>query len=319
MNTLGPVVAIVGPTAVGKTDIAVALAQRHGGEIVSADSMAVYRGADIGTAKPTPAQRRAVPCHLIDVVEPSETFDVAEYRRMATEAIEAIKQRGRLPFVVGGTGLYVRALLDGLGLTSVPANSAVRAELWQVARLQGSSTLHAQLAAVDPVTASRLHPNDTVRIVRALEVWKCTGEPLSVWIERDQQQRRPVASVRIGLSVAMDVLDRRIDARVDAMMASGLLDEVRALMSRGARPAAGIMRGLGYRELGDHLMGTSSLAEAVTAIKRNTRRFARRQRTWFRGDPSVQWLDITGLSLDEAADRVSAKIQPREKGMKNNG
>jgi tRNA dimethylallyltransferase len=320
MTRCGPdIVALVGPTAVGKTDVAVALALRLHGEIISADSMAVYRHADIGTAKPTPAQRALVPVHMVDVADPRETFNVAEYRRLALDAVHGIVQRGRRPIVAGGTGLYVRALLDGLGLAGVPADTDLRRSLVEEAKQRGAAVLHARLSAVDPMTAARLHPNDTVRIVRALEVYDLTGVPLTTWIERDREQRQPLPSVRIGLTMDRKSLDERINRRVDAMIANGLVQEVRRLLESGAREGHGVMRGLGYREIAMHLRGTLALHEAVDLIKRNTRRFARRQWTWFRADRHIRWLDVTSMALDEAAGEIAAMLSQYKEGWTQDG
>ncbi|MBM3495423.1 MAG: tRNA (adenosine(37)-N6)-dimethylallyltransferase MiaA, partial [Armatimonadetes bacterium] len=200
--------------------------------------------------------------------------------------------------------LYVRALLDGMGLAGVPADPEIRSELNERAAQHGSPALHADLAKVDPETAARLHPNDAVRIVRALEVFRLTGLTLSAWIERDRTTRAPIPALRVGLTMRRPELDRRIDARVDAMMSAGLRDEVAVLLARGAQPGRGVMRGLGYSEMCDHLSGTLALDEAVSTIKSNTRRFARRQLTWFRPDRSIHWLDVTGMVASEVADRI---------------
>ncbi len=300
----GNLLAIVGPTATGKTDVALGVALRSDAEIISADSMAVYRGADIGTAKPSAEQRALVPFHLLDVAEPGDTFNVAEFCRLASEALADIARRGRRAVVVGGTGLYVRALLDGLGLTHVPADPAVRRELSERAAAAGAPALHAELKVVDPATAARLHPNDAVRIIRALEVFRSTGRALSEWLERDAAERRELPAVRIGLTMDRTELDRRIDARVDRMVEAGLVEEVERLRKRMGPNRGGILQGLGYREINEYLDGHTTLPDAISAITRNTRRFARRQMTWFRADKRICWSDVTGLDVNEVVSRV---------------
>jgi tRNA dimethylallyltransferase len=298
------IIAVLGPTAVGKTDLAFELASRIGAEIVSADSMAVYRGADIGTAKPTPGQRALVPCHLLDVVEPNATFNASEYRDLARAALTGIADRGRAAVVVGGTGLYVRALLDGLSLAGVPADPSVRAELMARAREDGSVALHHELSAVDPASAARLHPNDTVRIVRALEVRRLTGRSLTEWIAEDRASRRAIPALRIGCRMGQAELDARIEARVDRMMEEGLIGEVVALREAGAIRDRGIMCGLGYAQLCAHLDGDMPLADAVGMIKRDTRRYARRQMSWFRSDRGIRWVDASGARPHDVAETI---------------
>jgi tRNA dimethylallyltransferase len=289
-GALAPLAVLCGPTAVGKTSLAVALAQRLDAEIVCADSRTVYRGMDIGTAKPTAAQRAAVPHHLLDVADPEETFTVAQFQRLAREAIAAIRQRGRLPLLVGGTGLYIRAVVDDLGLPAVPPDPVLRARLEADARAAGPAALHARLQALDPVAASRIHPHNVRRVIRALEVCLATGRPIS------SQQRRgpPAAAVIVGLWRARPDLYRRIDARVDEQLSAGLLEETRRLLQRGVPLQAPAMQGLGYKELAGYLLGRYDYAEAVRRLKRHTRRYAKRQLTWFRRDARIRWVDATG-------------------------
>lgn len=299
-----PLLAILGPTAVGKTEVAILAARTLGGEIISADSMAVYRGLDIGTAKPTPSQREQAVFHVIDAADPTSAFNAAEFRRHAVAAAASCRARGKLPIIAGGTGLYVRALLDGYGLAGIPANSDVRAELEAEVRSAGVHGLHQRLAAIDPPTAARLHPNDRVRIVRALEVWHLTGVPLSVYIERDRRSGAKMPVVRVGLSMSMDVLDARINDRVERMFEAGLVAEVRGLLDRGVPTDAPAMRALGYRETVEYLMGAMPHEACVSLVQRNTRRYARRQMTWFRGDTDVRWLDVTASPPDETVGRT---------------
>jgi tRNA dimethylallyltransferase len=287
-----PIVVVVGPTAAGKSGLALALAHAVDAEIVSADSQQVYRHFDIGTAKPAAAERRAVPHHLIDVVEPDAPFSAARFVELADAALAAIAARGRRAVVVGGTGLYVRALLRGL-FDAPPPDPAIRAEHRRRWHAEGGATLHAALAAVDPEAAARIDPRDLVRISRALEVYEQTGVPIS-----ELQRRHAFAEVRhrarlIGIAPPREELRRRIEARVDAMLAAGWLDEVRRLCANGwgeCRP----MAALGYRHLRLHLRGALARDEAVRQIKRDTWRFARRQLGWFAGEPEIGWLADAG-------------------------
>jgi len=277
------VVCIVGPTASGKTALALELADRLGGEIVSADSRQIYRGLDVGTAKPTPAERVRIPHHCLDLVDPGESFDVARFRTAAAGAIAAIAARGHVPLVVGGTGLYVRALLRGL-CPAPPRAPALRAELEAAVAAEGSAALHRRLAALDPAAAARVAPRDTVRIVRALEVALATGVPLSRWQAEHRFAERPYDALVIGLARPTAELDARIAARANAMVAAGFLDEVSALVARGV-----VVDAVGYREMLACVDGRTDVATAVAATVRATRRFAKRQRTWFRREPDVVW------------------------------
>jgi len=274
---------LVGPTASGKTALALELADRLVGEIVSADSRQIFRGLDVGTAKPTPAERACVPHHCLDLVDPGESFDVARFRTAAVAAIADIAARGRVPLVVGGTGLYVRALLRGL-CPAPPRAPALRAELAAAVAAEGSAALHRRLAALDPAAAARVAPRDTVRIVRALEVALATGIPLSRWQAEHGFAERPYDALVIGLARPTAELDARIAARANAMVAAGFLDEVRALAARGV-----VVDAVGYREMLACVDGRTDVATAVAATVRATRRFAKRQRTWFRREPDVAW------------------------------
>lgn len=304
---LPDVLAVVGPTATGKTEVGILLAERLDGEIISADCMAVYQGMDIGTAKPSPAQRGRVRFHLIDVCRPDEPFSVAKFQQMALEAIEQIRQRGKLPLVVGGTGLYVKALLDGFQIPPTAADEALRRALWQEVKQKGSKALHEQLQKVDPQAASRIHPNDAVRIIRALEVYFVTGKPISEW-----QGRQPPPQVgrtrRFGLILPRDLLYRRINERVEQMIAQGWLDEVRRLIEAGYDPALPAMRSLGYAELVQVVKGKMNLDEAIPLIQRETRRFAKRQLTWFRADKQIEWIDAS-QGAEHAARQILERLR----------
>ncbi len=297
-----PLIVVVGPTAAGKSGLAVRLALALGGEVLSADSQQVYRGFDIGTGKLTPEEQQGVPHHLLDVVDPGEPFSAARFVELADAAVAAIRARGRRVVVAGGTGLYVRALLRGL-FEAPPADPEIRAR-HQRRWAEDPETLRRELAAVDPEAAARIDPHDLVRISRALEVYEQTGLPISA-LQRQHgfaEPRHP--ALLLGLSPPREVLRARIDARVDAMLARGWLDEVRALVAAGhgeSRP----MGALGYRELRGHLQGALDFEEAVRKTKRDTWRFARRQLTWFASEREIRW-HADASELDVAA--VEARL-----------
>jgi tRNA dimethylallyltransferase len=306
-----PLLVIAGPTGVGKTAAAVALAARAPIEVVSADSRQVYRGMDIGTAKPTQEQRAAVVHHLIDVTDPDDRYHAARFAREARAAIDAIRARGRLPVVVGGTGLYIRALVRGLD-PAPPADPAFRHELYELAALEGGA-LHARLAREAPAMAHRLHPNDHVRIVRALELLRAgapVGEAQRRW--RDAPEGGdPVTYV--GLTLPREVLAGRLRDRAAAMMAGGLEDEVRSLLARGYDPSLPAMQGIGYRELGLVLRGEIGRGEALRRMQRDTVRYAKRQWTWFARETDIQWLDVGLCGGPEGVAQIVAD-RVREEG-----
>jgi tRNA dimethylallyltransferase len=283
-------VVITGATATGKTGVGIDLARLVGGEVVSADSMMIYRGMDTGTAKPSVSEMQGVPHHLIDVVDPDEAFSVATYQHLAEYTIAGIAGRGLLPILVGGTGLYVRSVVDHYDFAA-PGDAAFRAGLLAEARRDGSETLHGRLAAVDPVTAARLHANDQRRIIRALEVHHLTGRPISSFQDRDEHRDSKYRVRMFGLNTAREILYRRIEDRVDQMLAQGLVAEVEQLLARGYARELVSMKGLGYKEIAAFLEGEYSLDEGVDLLKRNTRRFAKRQLTWFRRDQRIRWID----------------------------
>ncbi len=292
--------AIVGPTATGKSGVGILVAQAIGGEIVSADSMQVYRGMDIGTAKPTAEQRARVPHHLIDVIDPDESFSVADYRDRADAALKDIWQRGKQPLLVGGSGLYVRAVLYEMDFLA-PPDPDLRRQFAEEARSKGLATLYERLSNADPAAAARIHPNDEKRIIRALEVAKSRGIEESESRELDERKLSEKVDQRwasryntrqFGLALPRDEMYRRIEARVDAMIAAGLVGEVRGLIERGYGPDLVSMKGLGYAQIARYLRGEMTLEDAVARLKRDTRRFAKRQLTWFRADPSIEWIDV---------------------------
>lgn len=300
------IVCLLGPTASGKSELALELAARIGGEIVSADSRQIYRGLDIGTAKPTAEERARVPHHGVDVVDPEERYDAARFRAAAAAAIADIHARGRVALVVGGTGLYLRALLRGL-CPAPAAVPALRAALGHTIAARGTAAGHRALAALDPDAATRIGPRDAVRIVRALEVGLATGVPLSRWQAEHGFGERPYDALVIGLARSTPEIDARIAARADAMVRAGFLDELRAVIARGVPRTAPGLRAVGYPEMLACLDGRLGLSAAIDATVAATRRFAKRQRTWFRREPDVAWFHP---DADRAAiaDRVAAFI-----------
>ena len=304
------VIAIVGPTGSGKTDTAIWLCQQLDGEIVSMDSMQIYRQMDIGTAKPTKEQMQMVKHHMIDVVDPDQRFTVSDYREMAFEVIEDILSRGKLPILVGGTGLYLNALSYEMHLGDSGANTELREELNRLAKLpDGPHELHRRLAAVDPVSASKLHENDVRRIIRALEVFEESGRPIS---ERNDEtkQEGPYHILVYGLTLPRADMYDRINRRVDQMIEDGLVDEVKALLERGIEPMeeGGAMQAIGYKEIVSALRNETSLEYAIDMIKQGSRRYAKRQWTWFRRDQRTKWFDWSEF---ESAYELKRKLLER--------
>ena len=281
---------IVGPTAVGKSTVALEIAERLGAEIVNADSRQLYRGMDVGTAKPSPAERRRVRHHLIDIATPAAPLDVAEFARRARAVIAGLVAGGRPVLVVGGSGLYLRAIRGGV-FEGPAAAPEVRARLAMTAADEGLAGLHRRLAAVDAEAALAISPNDLRRIVRALEVYELTGMPISEHQRRHRFAAREFASLTIGLTLERARLYEAIDRRFDAMIAAGLVDEVRGLLAAGYDPGAPPLCTIGYREIASFLRGETTLVEAVAGAKRASRRLAKRQLTWFRADREIVWLD----------------------------
>src|SRR5690625_2285904 len=312
MTNKPPLLVIVGPTAVGKTAFCIDLAERLPAEIVTADSMQVYRGMDIGTAKPTEEERRGVPHHGIDLVEPDEQCNVADYRRHALKAIAAIHERGKLPILSGGTGLYVRAVVDEFLFPERGADWDLRRGLEEEVQRIGRPALHARLQAVDPETAARLHPNDLRRVVRALEVYERTGRPLSEHLREARGKGSRFDLLMFGLTRPREELYARINDRVHEQIRSGLVEEVAAMLERGLDEDDVSMKGLGYKEIIGYLKGRYGLDEAITLLQRDTRHYARRQLTWFRADKRIQWIDLSYYeSLDDAIAPVIDAIEQR--------
>ena len=302
----GPLIALVGPTASGKTEAGLVLAEALGAEVVSIDSMLVYRGMDVGTAKPTAAERARVPHHLMDLIEPSEPFSVAAFQREARGAIGAIVGRGARAILVGGSGLYLRAVVDDLEFPGTDPET--RAELERQASTLGAARMYQRLAALDPVAAGRIEPRNLRRIVRALEVAAITGRPFSTFAR--SWGRYPAGAVKAaGVRMSREVLIERIGRRMDAMLEKGWLDEVRTLVEEGFGGWLTSSQAIGYAELARHLRGDMTLAEAVEATLKRTGNLARRQMAWFRRDPRIHWFDVGAGGAVEAVDLMSAFLE----------
>lgn len=301
-----PLLFVLGPTATGKSELGAHLALRLGGEVVGCDSMQVYRGLDAATGKPPAALRGRVPHHLIDVAEPGEDFSMGDFVRAAEDAIAGIAGRGRLPVIVGGTGLYVRGLLKG-PFDGPRRDEPLRDRLRAIEGRRGAGFLHRLLRRVDPEAAGRIGGNDPQRIIRALEVWLLTGRPLSEWFHAEGFSADRYPAVKIGLDLPREELYRRIDDRAGAFIDAGLFEEVERLVASGAPRHANAFKALGYREALAVLDGRLQKPEAVLLIRRNTRRYAKRQLTWFRREPGIMWLDrARGFeTLAAEAERVA--------------
>jgi len=282
------VIVICGPTGIGKTAAAIEIARKFNGEIISADSMQIYRRMDIGTAKPTTAERARVAHHMIDIIEPDENFNARLFSQLGRDVIAQLHRRGRLPFVVGGTGLYIKSLLHGL-FAARPVAPDIRRRLKKQAEQLGSRALFERLQKCDPEAAARLHPNDTYRIVRALETFEAGGETISRHQRRHGFAENPFATLTFGLSMDRQRLYERINERVDAMIGAGLLAEVKGLLEMGYVPELKSMQSIGYRHMVDFIEGRLPWDESVRILKRDSRRYAKRQLTWFSADPTVIW------------------------------
>ncbi len=299
-----PLIVICGPTAAGKTALAVQLASHLEIEVISADSRQVYRDMDIGTAKPTPDEMRQVRHHMVDVVSPDEPFSVSDFTEQGRDIVRDLHRQGKCPVVVGGTGLYIQALTSGLA--PLPGgDDALRARLNHYAELQGDEALHRRLAQGDPETAARIHPNNRIRIIRALEVYEITGIPMSAWLRDHAFGDCPFRTLFVGLAPPRDVLNRRIECRARLMVEQGLLEETRSLLDKGYSPELKTLKTLGYREMVDVIAGRTDLASAVEQINVRTRQYAKRQLTWFRKREDIIWFEyseefakINGLIAD---------------------
>lgn len=301
-----PLIAIVGPTAVGKSELALHLAQYFPLEIISADSRQVYRYMDIGTNKPSPAERASVPHHVIDVVEPDEDFSLAMYHQLAIEALKAIQQKGKLPLLVGGSGLYVWSLVEGWKIPQVPPNQTLRRQLEDRAEQEDSQSLYRELQDIDPMTAAKINPSNIRRIIRALEIYHATGQPPS----QLQRKEAPAFSVLIiGLTQERSELYKRIDWRVDKMIQRGLIEEVEQLLKKDYSPSLPSMSGIGYKQIGQFLRGEMTLPEAIDKIKYETHRLARHQYAWFRlGDSRIRWFDVSKTEGKASSDFIGVAL-----------
>ena len=297
-----PLLTIVGPTAVGKTGLAIAIAAHIGGEIIGADSRQIYRYMDIGTAKPTVEQQTKIPHHLIDVVEPDKNLSLAQYQIQARHAIDAIHTRGNIPLLVGGTGQYITAVVEGWSIPEVAPNEELRQALESIATIEGAEVLHKRLQALDPMAAANIDYRNVRRVVRALEVCIETGQPIS-----ELQRKKPpdYEMLHLGLTMEREALYSRADARVEMMIVEGLLDEVRQLLDRGYHRKLPSMSGLGYAELASHILDGEQLEAAITRTKHNTHDFIRRQYTWFRGhDPGILWHNMQTDTIETVFEIV---------------
>ena len=282
------IVVICGPTAIGKTTVAIDIAQKINGEIISADSMQIYRYMDIGTAKPASEEQARVTHHMIDIVDPDEHFDAAQFSARARNRVLEIQNRGAVPYVVGGTGLYIKSLIHGM-FQSRPVDPAIRERLKAEAEKFGPKYLHQRLRKYDRDTAAKLHPNDAYRIIRALETVEATGKSISDYHREHKFGETPFHVLKIGLTIERDLLYDRINQRVDAMIQDGLLDEVKSLLRKGFSPDLKSMQSIGYRHMLDHLQTRLPWDECIRTMKRDTRRYAKRQLTWFNADSEIVW------------------------------
>jgi tRNA dimethylallyltransferase len=299
---------IAGPTAAGKSAVALAVAAKSSGEIINADSVQVYRGLDIGTAKPTRQERESVPHHMLDIADPRDNYTVARYRQETAGIIKEIHNRGKLPILVGGTGLYIRAVVMGYAFSESGVDEGFRAQLQAIAEREGPDVLHRQLAEIDPQTAQKLHPNDLRRVIRALEVYRHSHVPISCQVALTAQSH-VYNTVMVGITMSRDRLYRKIEDRVDRMMDMGLVDEVRGLLNGGIPPQAKSMQSLGYRQIVGYLQNEYSLGKAVELIKRDTRRFAKRQLTWFRRENEMIWFNREDYANDNLlAENISNNL-----------
>lgn len=309
-----PLVILTGPTAVGKTKLSIALAKAIGGEIISADSMQVYRHMDIGSAKIKPEEMQGVPHYLVDVLEPDEDFHVVRFQQMAKNAMKEIRGRGHIPVLVGGTGFYIQAIVNDIDFTENEA-SPLRKELEGLAAEKGAVWLHEELQKVDPESASAIHAHNVKRVIRALEFYRMTGQKIS---QHNEEQRRRSSPYNFAYFVLNDdraKLYARIEQRIDEMLEQGLVDEVKALKEMGCRRGMVSMQGLGYKEILAYLDGECTLEEAVDILKRDTRHFAKRQLTWFKRERDVIWLNKEDYAYDEEAILASVLKILQEKGL----
>ena len=307
-----PLIILTGPTAVGKTDLSIQLAKAVNGEIISADSMQVYKEMNIGSAKIQPEEMKGVSHYLVDEIEPEEEFNVVRFQTMAKNAMKTIYQKGKIPVIVGGTGFYIQALLYDIDFTDTTEDFDYRRELEQLAQEKGNEFLHEMLRKVDPKAAQEIHENNRKRVIRALEYYRDTGKQISKHNEQQRQNESPYQFAYFVLNRDRRELYRRIDQRVDQMMKQGLLEEVKRLKERGCTSNMVSMKGLGYKELLDYLNGMNSLEEAVRIIKRDTRHFAKRQLTWFKREKEVDWIELDGKTEQQVLEEIQMICKEKE-------
>jgi tRNA dimethylallyltransferase len=305
-------IVLIGPTAVGKTQTSIELAKAFQAEIISGDSMQIYKGMDIGTAKITEEEMSGIPHHLIDIKNADESFSVAEFQRMVREKISDIHSRGKLPMIVGGTGLYIQSVLFDYHFTETPGDEKYRKELERQAEEHGKERLHAKLVKIDPDAAKSIHPNNIRRVIRALEIFHCTGKTMSEY-QKEQQHELLYDTAIVGLTMDRDRLYERINYRVELMMKAGLLEEVKRFYDSGLRDVQSI-QAIGYKELYDYFDGKVTEQEAVENLMQNSRRYAKRQLTWFRNKMDVKWFDVTGEAgqskiIQDISNFIAGKLQ----------
>ncbi|WHY79463.1 tRNA (adenosine(37)-N6)-dimethylallyltransferase MiaA [Neobacillus sp. WH10] len=312
MDSKQKLLVIIGPTAVGKTKLSIEMAKLYNGEIISGDSMQIYRGMDIGTAKITMNEMEGIPHYLIDIKEPSENFSVAEFQHLVRERISEIAKKGKLPIIVGGTGLYIQSVIYDYQFSDVPGDESFRLKLEERAKEIGNETLYKELIAVDKESAAQIHPNNVRRVIRALEIYHLTGKTMKEF-QSTQQRDLLYNTALVGLTMERENLYNRINTRVDLMMNEGLLAEVENLYQQGLRDCQSI-QAIGYKEIYGYLDGRVKLEEAVENLKQNSRRYAKRQLTWFRNKMDVQWFDMTDVNnfskkIAEISHYVEGKLQ----------
>lgn len=302
-------IVILGPTATGKTALSIELAKKTNGEIISADSMYVYKGMDIGTAKPHEKEQEGVPHHLIDIVNPEDDFSVYDYQVLSQRIIKDIKSRGKLPMVVGGTGLFIRALTEDFSLNNIPQDLNVRNKYEEIMAEKGKDYLHNLLKDKDPFAFDKLHPNDYRRVIRALEVYELTNT--SIYTLQQRKNVKNMDILYIGLTMDREKLYHRINKRVEIMLENGLVDEVEGLLDRGVPAKCNSMKGIGYRQVLQYLNGEISYDKMVEILKRDTRNYAKRQLTWFKAMDNVLWMDMLDTPIEEAMEKILTSMQEK--------
>ncbi len=305
------IVVICGPTGIGKTSVTISLAGEFNGEIINADSMQLYKYMDIGTAKPTLSEREAIRHHIVDMIAPDTPFDAARFAEMADPLIHDLHGRGSLPFIAGGTGLYIKSLVDGL-FRANPANPDILKKLADEAEALGLPALYDRLLTCDPVAADKIHINDAFRIIRALEIFETTGRPISEHHQHHNFSDRKYRVLKVGLTMERERLYERINKRVDIMLEEGLLNEVKNLINQGYAPSLKPMKSLGYRHMAEYLQDEKDWDEAVRTLKRDTRRYAKRQMTWFRSDQEIEW--FTPDQVSDMSQRIKNFLQDKTTG-----